>query len=248
MFIADPLIAFHTVEENDNGAMELLVKEGFGAVAIKTNSAGELSHHTAKLKPGQGETSVEDGRGASAVLYAVRSARVLNFMTPDVADKLGIAEEERRLHIRITNGKANMEATGKIRWIRLAVESLPNGDRVAIAGPWQPTDPFESITTEHMRLAIKLAKDGKYRADVRSPQWIGYALAAPLGLVVQPGKGRSSEKDLAKLKDIINTWIRNEILAVERRNDSEGKLREYVVSGRKSEAQSRFEFKDETPF
>jgi predicted nucleic acid-binding protein len=71
--------------ENDNGHMDLVIKEGFGAIANSTNSAGEMFHHPGKAKPGQPDTSVEDGRGASAILWAVRSARVFNFMTPDEA-------------------------------------------------------------------------------------------------------------------------------------------------------------------
>jgi hypothetical protein len=81
VFMIDPLVSFHDVPENDNSAMDKVIKQGFGMVAGRTNSAGELFHHPGKPKPGQSETTVEDGRGASAILWAVRSARVLNFMT-----------------------------------------------------------------------------------------------------------------------------------------------------------------------
>jgi hypothetical protein len=100
VFMLDPLVSFHGVMENDNGHMDLVIKEGFGAIANTTNSAGEMFHHPGKAKPGQADTSVEDGRGASAILWAVRSARVFNFMTPEEAAKLGMAEDDRKLHIR----------------------------------------------------------------------------------------------------------------------------------------------------
>jgi hypothetical protein len=90
VFMLDPLVSFHGVMENDNGHMDLVIKEGFGAIANSTNSAGEMFHHPGKAKPGQADTSVEDGRGASAILWAVRSARVCNFMTPEEAKELGI--------------------------------------------------------------------------------------------------------------------------------------------------------------
>jgi AAA domain len=182
VFMLDPLVSFHGVMENDNGHMDLVIKEGFGAIANSTNSAGEMFHHPGKAKPGQPDTSVEDGRGASAILWAVRSARVFNFMTPEEAAKLGMSEDDRKLHIRIANGKANMGPLGKAKWMKLVVEDLVNGDHVAVASPWSPPDPFKGVTTTDMELARTLAATGEYRADMRSPKWIGYALATHFGL------------------------------------------------------------------
>jgi RecA-family ATPase len=65
VFMIDPLVSFHSVAENDNSHMDLLVKRGFGSIANETNSAGELFHHPGKPRPGQADTTVEDGRGAS---------------------------------------------------------------------------------------------------------------------------------------------------------------------------------------
>jgi hypothetical protein len=53
VFMVDPLVSFHDVPENDNSAMDKLIKQGFGAVAGKTSSAGELFHQPGKPKPGQ---------------------------------------------------------------------------------------------------------------------------------------------------------------------------------------------------
>lgn len=75
-------------------------------------------------------------RPDSALLWAVRSARVFNFMTPDEAAKLGITEDDRRRHVRIANGKANMGPLGKAEWIKIEVENLPNGDEVACSSRW----------------------------------------------------------------------------------------------------------------
>jgi hypothetical protein len=87
VFMIDPLVSFHGVMENDNNHMDVVVK-GYGAIANRTNSAGKLFHHPGKPRPGQAETTVEDSRGASAVIWAVRSARVFNFMTPEEAATL----------------------------------------------------------------------------------------------------------------------------------------------------------------
>lgn len=230
VFMLDPLVSFHGVAENDNGHMDVVIKEGFGAIANRTNSAGEVFHHPGKAKPGQVDTTVEDGRGASAILWAVRSARVFNFMTPDEAGKLGMAEDERRLHIRIANGKANMGPLGKAKWMRLLVENLANGDQVAVASPWEPPDPFRGVTTADMELARSLAATGEYRADTRSPKWIGYALASHFELSVSH-KGENDPKDVSRIKTIIKTWISNKVLAVAEHKDSDGKSREFIVPG-----------------
>jgi hypothetical protein len=109
-----PIGAVDALIESNSGHMDLLLKgEGLGEIASRTDSAGEVFHHVGKPKPGQVENTVEDARGASAIIWAVRSARVNNFMTPEEAKRLGINEDERRLHIRITNGKANMGQLGK---------------------------------------------------------------------------------------------------------------------------------------
>jgi hypothetical protein len=237
VFMLDPLVSFHGVLENDNNHMDVVVKEGFGAIANQTNSAGELFHHPGKQRPGQAETTVEDSRGASAVIWAVRSARVFNFMTPEEAVKLGLSEDERRLHVRITNGKANMGPLGKAKWLKLVVEILVNGDAVAVASPFSPPDPFKNVTTADMELARKLAATGEYRADMRSPKWIGYALATHFDLKVVH-KGNNDPKDLERLKTIIKTWLSNKVLKIDERKDDEGKTREYMAQG---------SFKFETP-
>jgi hypothetical protein len=230
VWMIDPLVSFHGVLENDNGHMDFVIKEAFKAIAIKTRSAVELFHHPGKPRPGQAETSVEDARGASAVIWAVRSARVFNFMTQDESVKFGITEDERRLHIRIANGKANMGPTGKAKWMKLVVENMPNGDQVVVASPWEPPNPFEGVTTADLELAVELAATGEYRADSRSPEWFGYALAKRLDLAVKHG-GESDPKDLAKVKNIIQTWIKNNVLAIEKRKDKDDKDRKFIITG-----------------
>jgi len=230
VFMLDPFVSFHAVVESDNMHMDLVIKQGLGAIANETNSAGEIFHHPGKPKPGQAETLVEDGRGASAILWAVRSARVLNFMTPDEAAKLGISEDDRRQYIRIANGKANMGPVGKAEWINIEVETLPNGDNVAVASRWTPPNPFDGVSRADMEVARKLAATGEFRADRRSPKWFGYPLAAQLHLAVS-AEGETNPKDLARLQTIIKTWLKNKVIETEERKDSEGKDRKFIVAG-----------------
>jgi hypothetical protein len=230
VFMLDPFVSFHGVAENDNMAMDLVIKEALGAIANKTNSAGEIFHHPGKPKPGQAETSVEDGRGASAILWAVRNARVLNFMTPEEAAKLGISEDDRRLHIRIANGKANMGPLGKAKWMKLLIEQLQNGDEVACVTSWKPPNPFHGVTTADMQRCRTLVQGGAYRVSSQSSDWVGYLVAEILKIDVTHG-GQNDPKDIARIKEILRTWFKNNVLATEKRPDKNRHERDFVIPG-----------------
>ena len=230
ILMVDPLVSFHSVEENGNGAMDFLVKEGFGPIVDAANAACELFHHTGKLRPGVNDATVDDARGASALVWAARSARVLNFMSTDEAKKFGITELERRRHIKITNGKANNGPIGALDWIRVAVETLPNGDDVAVACPWTPTIPASVIDEGAMEMVRQLAATGNYREDSRSPAWFGYAVAPCLDIAVSCGM-KNDPSALSRLKLILRNLHDDKIIEVEERKDGSGKMRSFVVLG-----------------
>src|SRR5262249_24025666 len=230
VFGRDPWVSFHSPIENDNGHMDLGHKEGLSSAASRTRAAGEIFHHPSKPKPGQGETTVEDARGASAIFFAVRSARVLNFMTPQEAEKIGIGEDDRRLHVRVANGKANMGPLGKATWFKLEVENLPNGDEIACASPWKPPNPFQGVTTADMHKCRTLAQTGAYRLDSRSPEWIGYAVAEVLNINIARG-AENSPQDLARIRQVLQTWLKNKVLKTDKREDKNRKKRTFVVPG-----------------
>ncbi len=230
VLFVDPLVSFHGLNESDNGAMDLLVKEAFGGIANDANAAVELLHHPGKSRPGFAETTVDDARGASSIIWACRSARVMNFMSTAEAKKLGVPENERRRHVRIANGKANNGPIGTARWIRLEVEKLANGDEVAVASPWAPSNPTGEGATDTAELARELATTGEYREDSRSPEWFGYAIAPHLKIDVSCGSDNDPNA-IAKVKSIIQTWRKNNVLATEKRKDSKGKLRQFFIAG-----------------
>jgi RecA-family ATPase len=114
--ILDPLIKFHGMPEGDNSGMELVMRS-LSELASKTNIAIETPHHIRKQPPGvTGPATVDDGRGASAIIGAVRSARVLNPMSAADADKAGIAEGDRWRYIRLDQAKANMAPPEAAAW------------------------------------------------------------------------------------------------------------------------------------
>ena len=103
--IVDPFVRCHSVNENDNRAINL-VAETWAKIAEETDCAIELVHHTRKT--GGAGATVDDGRGAGALLFAARDARVLNTMTAPEAEVAGIDEAHKWRYFRVDNGKANL--------------------------------------------------------------------------------------------------------------------------------------------
>ena len=90
------------------------------------------------------EADMDSSRGASAISGAVRSARVLNAMSKDVAKQFGISDTERRSFVRVDNGKYNLAPAEEARWIKLVNVWLGNAttdrpeDGVGVVERWVP--------------------------------------------------------------------------------------------------------------
>jgi hypothetical protein len=120
----------------------------------------ELVHHARKT--GGAEITVDDGRGGSALLAKVRSARVLNGMTESEATKVGI--EKRRSIFRVENGKANLIAPAdKADWYQLVSVDLGNGDNVGVVTTWKWPDAFDGVEVSHLRAVQTAIAAGRWR-------------------------------------------------------------------------------------
>lgn len=126
VFMADPFISAHRLGENDNNAIDALIKR-LGRTADITNAAFEIVHHVRKPNSTQAETDVNDARGASALIGGVRSARVLNVMSEEIAGPAGISSEIVKRYFSVSDGKANMSPkAGEARWRFLESVNLGN--------------------------------------------------------------------------------------------------------------------------
>jgi hypothetical protein len=231
VLMLDPLVSFHAVKESDNGHMDAVIKEGLGAIAHETRASIGIAHHTGKPKPGQSDASVDDSRGASAIIWAARLNRVLNGMSTVEAKALGISTDDRRLYVRINGGaKANPAPPEKATWVKIEPINLPNGDEVAVVIPWAPPDPFAAAAGDVAYKVRELVKTGEYRADSRSPQWIGFAVADLLGVPLAYGADNKPEH-IATAKRAVKMWLSSKTLAIQRRKDENSRERTFVVLG-----------------
>jgi hypothetical protein len=233
--VIDPFVSSHRVAENDNGAIDRVVKT-WARVANATGCTVELVHHTRKT--GGADVSVEDGRGASALLAAARHARTLRTMNDQEADSLGVQRDDRQAYVRIDGGKANLSppASGAV-WFRLANVHLPNGDYVQAASQWTPPDPFEGVTPADLLRVQNAIQAGRgeagegWRASVQAGDgWVGHAIARTLGLDV----GRPREA--ARVRELLKTWLGSGALVKSERSiNAKGKTAPFVEVGRWAE-------------
>jgi hypothetical protein len=126
---------------------------------------------------------------------------------------------------------ADMVPPTKAVWARPASQTLPCGESVGVLEPWKLPDAFEGVTTADLGLAQQLAQTGAYRADSRSPEWFGYALAKQLKINITHG-GDNNPGDVAKIKTMLKTWVKNGALHIEEQLDAATrKPRKFIRSG-----------------
>ena len=132
----------------------------------------DLAHHTRKT--GGAEVTVEDGRGAVALLNAVRPARVLNVMTEDEAIKGGVIDGRRR-YFKVTDGKNNLALPAdKLDWFRSQSIDLGNGDpddphdsgdNMGVVTAWEWPNALDGVTGADFDKVVAAIRAGKWRLN-----------------------------------------------------------------------------------
>lgn len=245
VLIIDPFVKSHRVPENDNGAIDAVATE-WAHIADETNTSIELVHHVKKTD-GR-EITVEDARGASALIGAVRSARVINRMTSKQAEDARVPESERRSYFCISDGKTNMRAdTNRLEWRRIESVPLGNGgksvkgrnipapqDHVGVVVEWRwpssedlGASAVADVTDEQLQdITASITKQCQDRYQPQSKQWAGHAIGLVLGIETDAPAGRK------QVREMLEHWIKAGYFAVENRKDAiERKSFDYVVLG-----------------
>ena len=223
--IVDPFVSSHHLSENDNKAIDLVVKR-WGKVADEANCSIELVHHVRKGGAGQ-EQTVSDARGASSLVDAARHVRRLQRMTADEARKAGIEEAEFWRFTREGDSKDNLAPPNTdSTWRQMVSVELPNGDNVGVAEPWKWPDPFTDISAADLLRVQRLIGEGEYRENSRSKDWAGSVVADVLDQDVSDPYVRT------KIKGVIDTWVKNGALRIVELPDKTRHMRKYIRSGR----------------
>lgn len=226
--IIDPFVSSHEVSENDNGAMDRIVKE-WGRVAQRGNCAVELVHHSRKSSAGETEITVESSRGGKALTDGCRSVRVLNRMSKEEGENAGV--ENCRVHFRTYIDKSNLAPPAEnSTWFKLESVDLGNsttgyGDSIGVVIPWQWPDLMADVSVSDLRNVQAIVSKGRYRASPQSPDWVGNAIAEACRLDL--GK----PKDKRKASNLLKVWMASGSLKKQTDKDGKGNDRPYVVVG-----------------
>lgn len=243
VFVLDPFVSVHRVPENDNNSIETVAKE-LARVCDRCNCAGELVHHVRKL--GGAEATVEDGRGASALLAATRSARALARMTAMEASRFGLKDVARRL-FRFTETSSNMflpPAGESVAWMELAsvslgngsgeeaLDRLLNGDSVGVVRLFDMPSEAERIlkAVEGGGEAIvkedrlrQLVSERAWRLDSRSGEdWVGRPLARAYEIDLEDTDGTN------QIRALLKTLLKSGRLEEYQAPDSRRRVRSFV--------------------
>lgn len=194
LFILDPFVSTHQVSENDNGAIDAVVK-AWGRIANKTGAGIELVHHSRKTNGA--EVNAEAARGGSAFVDGARSVRALTRMSNEQAKKMGITEPRR--YFRFSDeGKTNMAPSaglaGEVSWFTTVSVSLPNvrltgagdftaADSVGVVVKANPLAAVVPVDADKERSALTLIESAEWRSRAQAGDaWVGYAVARVFGL------------------------------------------------------------------
>lgn len=231
--IVDPFVSSHSVPENDNGAIDRVVKT-WAHIAEATSCAVELVHHARKPPSGSSAPfTVDDARGAVSLIGAVRSARILNVMSDDEAAKAAVPAEQRRSYFRIDDGKANMRPPIEAAtWQRIVSVPLDNqtvdddGDWVGVVTPWAMPGAMEGVSGEQVRKVQDRIAEGEWAESEQANDWAGHAVAEALEINLY------AEGSRQRVKTLLRAWIKGGALKVERRRDmKKGRDKPFVIVG-----------------
>lgn len=225
----DPFVGSHDVNENDNGAINAVVAE-VRRVADITECAIGLVHH---IRKGNGEdANIDSVRGAGSLIGAARAARVINRISEQDAEKLGLDRTEARSIFRVDDGKANLAppADGTV-WRKMHGVKIGNGEWVGVATPFKLPDAFDGISAKQARLCQQRvgqeAAVKPLRANPQALAWAGHVIGEILDIDTSDKAGRT------RVSAILNAWIKSDVLRIEHEiDDRQGREVPIVVVGK----------------
>lgn len=231
--IVDPFVSTHQVNENDNGAIDKVAKL-WAQIADRTNCAIDIVHHLRKLA--DREATVEDARGAVALIGAARSVRVLNRMSSEQAKEAGLEEKDRYGYFNINHGKANLTPlSNRLEWRRLDSVPLGNGrgltkpqDFAPVVTEWKwpsSEEVVSGVADEQRDRIVSLLAGQSYKLAPQGKPWAGEAVIAAFDM------DADDKGSVRRAGAILKAMLAEGVLKIdERRDDKSRTMQKFVVA------------------
>ena len=213
VLIVDPFVSSHRVNEMDNGKIDLVAKE-WVRLAEQCNCAIELVHHTRKLNGD--EATSDSSRGASSLVNAARSARVLQKISDDDLEKVGV-KKDGSTYFWVKRDKSNLASGGGRETYRTVSVDLGQGDQVGVVERWKMPGLFDGLSVKDTQ-RVQEAVDGKdlRLSDQAATGWVGVTIAEVLCL--------NPHKDKRRIQKMVMAWLNSGVLKRVDKNVGNGKL------------------------
>lgn len=234
----DPFVKSHAVSENDNMAIDVVVRE-WNRQAGLARIALELVHHSRKLNGG--EVSIDDSRGASALVSGARAARALARMTQREGKTAGRSNDYKSLFrfADVSNNMAPPPPSANEIWLELISVNLRNGifdaegrcirraDEVGVVTLSRTVSAAEEAPTpqrvdQEARALATLASGDWKASPIARDGWAGVAIAIAFGLDVEDPDQK------AQAAAILSTWIRQGKVVRVSRTDKNRNTRTFI--------------------
>jgi hypothetical protein len=231
VLLVDPFVTTHRLRENDNTSVDAVMTE-WNRLAEAAGVGIEFLHHVRKGDGSGADNTVDSARGASAMMAKVRAARAMTRATKASARLLG---EHYHQYFRMTDAQSNLAAWApdSTQWFRMISVDLGNGvgeesarwsdgDHVGVVVAHH-TEEVTRLDTDDQRTAIlTVIRGSRWRKDVRSPQWVGIAVAQVMRLDLD------DEGDRAQAQKIVKEMINAGVLVLVTEPDERREMRSYV--------------------
>jgi AAA domain len=235
VLMIDPFISSHNVNENDNNAIDRVAKIWTKVSGVADCATG-LAHHSRKtMMGGDGSVSVDDSRGASALIAAARAKRALNHMSAVEAKNADIEENKRKYYYRADAGNENLIPPAEhAQWFKLTSVDLCNneigwgGDEIGVATKWfYPTPNLSATTVNDIRRAQDAVRtNGPWRFDKRAAKWAGLTIGQALG------RDMTQNMEKKAVATLIDTWVSQGYLTTLIAAGTDRKGHVYVAAGK----------------
>lgn len=233
VLVLDPLISLHSIPENANSEMAVLIAE-LKALIARVNAAMMLAHHDKKNISNRSieEASQDDARGAGTITTPMRAIVNLKRLSAKDAERLRIPALTAKRVIALTLGsKSNYSPrdTSARLFFSNSVQADNatadySADNTVALSVYQLPKVSTLITDEHRDAILAEIASGEYRSATQAIQPLVDFVTTCIG--AEPGD-ETRKLTVAALKE----WESKGWIAVEKKRDEHRKERPTYVRG-----------------